>query len=405
MLLYTVNGVLLLSNVSYSGQTILDYISGNDLNGYNIEELEDNPEFMATVMELTRDKEMYYSCSDNVKKDINFVKRIITKFKSDYEFIIKIADQYTNDRDIDVIKKEEIDILMGIIFDETDNFDLMKYKIAAGILYEQVKLEIKAILSTLEEKEQKLLGKGFYFIEECYMGSSLITDYLANNMITEILFDDSEYGLEELLHMYFRKKEDLEKFGETNFLITYIGSIDPFLGDYISRNPSLISDIKKSMDIIKRRWPDYINRINRERVEMIWDEMYRYLEENIPFYETDYEKCLGEIAEKLGIMDIFEKFSKTDADLFGDDIENQHPIPDETAILGFEEPKDCLIMEKNRFVNHMTSYIQSLFEHDVIKDPNDLEDNQDENNTINEKNDRCQIISVNFNTGEVIKKL
>lgn len=401
MLLYPTNGVFFLNNAKCKGKLILDYISGNDLKGYNIEELEDNPAFMADVMELTMDKEMYYSCSDTVKKNINFIKRIITKFKNDSEFIIKVADQYINDSNNDKISKEEINILMGYILNETSNFDLIKYKLEARVFYEKVILEIATILSTLDEKEQKQVGKGFYFIEECYMENSLITNYFASNMIEEIFFYDTEYKLEELLHMHFRKKEDLEKYGEVNFLVTYIGSIDPFLSDYVSKNPGLISNIKKSIAIVKGRWQNYIDRMDNERIEMIWDEMYHYQENHLSFYKIDYEKCLGDIMTKLGMEKLFKDYKRLQ--------DESYPNFKYEDILEYDEdssnefiPENFSIIEKEQFIRHMTTYIKDLFKYDIIPDEEKLKSYDQEN--ANEEQNKGEIIRVDFKKGKAIKK-
>lgn len=102
-----------MNNKRYNKKTILDYISGNDIDGFSIEELEDNPNFMADVMEFTADKRMYHFCSDNVKRNHDFVIRIIAKFKDDIDFITQIADNYVVENDENGLKQAEFNILMG----------------------------------------------------------------------------------------------------------------------------------------------------------------------------------------------------------------------------------------------------------------------------------------------------
>ena len=49
----------------YSKKMINDYILGNDIKDYSIEELEDDKEFMMLVIGTTNDEKFYNLCSDN----------------------------------------------------------------------------------------------------------------------------------------------------------------------------------------------------------------------------------------------------------------------------------------------------------------------------------------------------
>ena len=78
----------------YNLKLIKDYVEGNDLEDYNIDELENDYEFMISVIKYTNDKNIYNLCSDEVKNNYEFVKFIINYFKNDIEFIDKISEQY-----------------------------------------------------------------------------------------------------------------------------------------------------------------------------------------------------------------------------------------------------------------------------------------------------------------------
>ena len=74
----------------YGEKLIKDYIEGNDIEEYSIEELENDSEFMIMVINKTNDKNICNLCGDDVKKDPRFVKYLITKFNYDTNFIISI---------------------------------------------------------------------------------------------------------------------------------------------------------------------------------------------------------------------------------------------------------------------------------------------------------------------------
>lgn len=68
-------------NKEYSKKLVFDYVMGNDIVGYNIEDLEDNPIFMRQVIEYTKDFKMYFHCSEKVKNDYEFIKFMLLTFQ------------------------------------------------------------------------------------------------------------------------------------------------------------------------------------------------------------------------------------------------------------------------------------------------------------------------------------
>ena len=77
----------------YDNKIVNDYINGNDIDDFNIDDLENDSMFMKKVIVASNDKNFYRLCSDRVKKDYNFIKFVIYKFKEDIEFISKVADE------------------------------------------------------------------------------------------------------------------------------------------------------------------------------------------------------------------------------------------------------------------------------------------------------------------------
>ena len=65
----------------YNKELIMNYINGNDIGDYDLNELEDDKLFMTKVIEFSNDEKMYNFCSDNLKKNYEFIKYIILKFK------------------------------------------------------------------------------------------------------------------------------------------------------------------------------------------------------------------------------------------------------------------------------------------------------------------------------------
>lgn len=169
----------------YSKKLVMDYINGNDIEEYSIDELENDPNFMIQVMEVTKDKNIYNLCSTNVKKDHQFIIFLINNFKNDLNFISKVADFYL-DQEIDDTLAMEIYILLSKIENFDDNLKFMEYRLKAETFYI---IKVAEISSLKEEKDDYLLGKGnlaFLLIQEEYQSSSIIVNFFAEKFINDI---------------------------------------------------------------------------------------------------------------------------------------------------------------------------------------------------------------------------
>ena len=63
-----------MDNKNFDISLIKNYINGDSLGKYSIDELENNCEFMKEVIDYTNDCNIYNLCSDNLKKRLYFCK-------------------------------------------------------------------------------------------------------------------------------------------------------------------------------------------------------------------------------------------------------------------------------------------------------------------------------------------
>ena len=105
---------------------IKKYVNGEDLEEYSIEQLENDTDFMISVISYTDDYKMYSSCSEEVKKDYELVKYLVLKFKDKKDFIIKVADYYLDNTDTDWERRELCIIMENILpKDLSDKYSIM----------------------------------------------------------------------------------------------------------------------------------------------------------------------------------------------------------------------------------------------------------------------------------------
>lgn len=276
------------------------YALGEDIEGYNIEELEDNPDFMFEVIDYTNDINMYYLCSEKVKKNYNFVKKIIDKFKNKIEFITKVANYYLDNTKKD-LECRELNIIMSKLI---PNNPLNQYRITSNLEYLAKREEIELSLAK-NNNLKKFIGMGFIEIFDLYNSSEIIMNDYAKSLINEIITKNNP-DFEKMLHQQFKKKAQIEKIGINNYIMNYINCYDSMLASYISTHLDLIKNIREKIIKILSNWENYNTQNERRRYMNMFDMIHEYLV--LSESELSETEILYYVAKKLGIKDKVVKY-------------------------------------------------------------------------------------------------
>jgi hypothetical protein len=352
----------------YNKTLILDYISGNDIEEKLLEELEDNYLFMFDVIKLTKDKKMYNLCSDNVKKDYNFVKLIIDMFSYDIQFITIVADNYLNNISIseDDINYRELLITMAKIIGRTDDKKLLFYCTKAYSIYIEDSIAFTSDIMKEKNKSFKLeMGLGFLFFLNEYGTSEIIMDYVASNFISRI-FIESNLDLEKLIHKDFKDFRDLEKHGINNFIIGYINNYDTYLATYVSSKVELLNDLRKRINFIQKNWDNYVKRTNMRKIAIFIYEANKYIDDHEKDMSLCGEDALEYIIKKFDLLPLVEPYFP-----LGLDEEFSMPIQEEKLNVA-----DVMC------IKYLTELVNELCKSNIIDVKNDDYEDEKNNNTI-----------------------
>ena len=296
---------------SYSDKIVNDYIYGNDIEEYDIEQLENDPVFMMQVIDKTNDKKMYKFCSDEVKNNYEFVKFIIYKFKSDKDFIVKIADDYlkNNNKNSEEINIDctELSIIMENILGYTNNLCFDKFIVTNKALYNRLSTELLALYEKdYETKKVRDFGLGFYYLQYIFKNRYIILDYYAKEYIEEIFYRNEKYNFEKLIHKIVRNKEEISKNNINSFIINYVSRYDSNLSWYLSCHTELMQKVRKDIKRIYDTWDSYVRCINSNKVDI-----FEYYVEKI-FKETNIRPSFSEtqlvefVVNKMNLEDVFK---------------------------------------------------------------------------------------------------
>lgn len=342
--------------VKYKKQHVLDYISGNDLD-IDIEELENNKDFMLEVIKLTRDKRMYNYSSNTVKNNCEFIIELLKFFQDDLDFCYKLVYGYLIKNNSPSLKRIELYILISQIFKKSDNLKYKKLSRNCEILIGRYYLKetFQTSLGVIYAKSMGLIKdntRGFEWIYDKCEESIVVTDYFAKRFAEEIFYKNEQgYTFEEIVHLYFKNSDDLLNKGIKNFLIDYINNYDSFLASYLVTHQNNLDGLIKEILRVIKNWSNYMINLNNIRFDSLIHEIIK--DENILC--SDF--FLNLIIEKLRLEDNYKLY----LDNIESDIKNIYLLDSDDLI-----KIDDLNIKELHSLRKLLDFARNLFMKDVV---------------------------------------
>lgn len=292
----------------YNKQLIFDYISGNEIEEYDIDELENDVEFMKDVITITKDKNMLNLCSDEVKRDYEFVKTIINLFKDDIKLICEIADNYLNYYgDTDPEKFFELNIIMNELTKHYKEENI-KYLLGVKMQLNWDNMHVEYMKKDKEDDFKKCAGLGFIYYLTIYPNNEIILNYVANDYLDELLINIMDF--EVYLHKNYESYEKFEEAGKYDVLFNVVSKYDQNLLNYIKSNKKLLELIDLKFQKIKYGWNSCEMRLNDDKIYYavcVVEAIEKYMDEYLCECDFEFNYITNYIAKKLGIEKQVEK--------------------------------------------------------------------------------------------------
>lgn len=300
----------------YTKKTVYDYLLGNNIDDYDIDELENDPEFMADV--VCRDINSYNLCSKEIRNNFIFVKKVLKHHNIDPAYALIIYNNYRESFDeTDYDKEEEekafeIDILMRNITKNEDEAINSQFILSTNFIFEWNQFIFDSVKNEYNENVQNKIGLGFDYQRNVYDYNETITKFLAEKYIEKIFFNN--INLENILHKKFEKYNDFENSGIRIFLIQCISQYDVDLADYVINNEKSLDILDKELQRIKNNWSSYNYHLEQTEKESsdndkyirIIDRVTDYCEENNCYF--DHWEAIGYVGEQFGIKEELKKY-------------------------------------------------------------------------------------------------
>ena len=371
----------------YSKELINKYIKGEDIENYQIEELENNKDFMIQVIKETNDKNIYNLCTEKVKKDYEMVKFMVLTYNDDLNFITDIADKYLKETG-DSLERIELALIMLDLTLKKDNEKATKYKMIVDTIFFSKRLEIEICKAKQNDDDySREVGMGFWYMFDLYNSSDIVIKYFAKKTI-EAIFSEYDINLEQLLHSKFKNAKDIDLQGINNYMINFLGMYDHMLSSYISTHIELLSDFSDKISDVINNWENYNEKEDEKRYNGMIEQVHNYMENaDSIMTETD---ILYYVARQLGIDEKLAYYDGISNEIYADiiqgiDIKDLDNANDDFVTFTINNS----IAERKYYLDVKRIMLNSLFGNEQSKSLLTT--------TNLSKKDKCKILKIDFN--------
>ena len=365
-----------------------DYISGSKTS-ISKDVLENSSIFMKSLLKDTKDIKYYNNCSEDLKKDYDFVYFLISTFSTKRLFVEKVINNYIDNYDgkEDEFSIFSIAILGAKVLKDRYNATCERCMEICDKLYNRTML---SVFTKSRIREVSYLGSadhGFKDISYLYNDYDNIMQFFAYDYIINI-FDHSKLDMEADLHRKFKNKKELEMYGVNNYLLNHIKSYDSSLFDYVVLNKGLLKELIDKVSKYVKVWDSYEEYIDQRKYAMLFEKVHTYMDDQ----DNMYAKL-----DELDIICYIASLDSTKQYLS----HNFYRYVARSMI----ESLDVNYIRKiiSSSVVDASNYfaIKKIF-NDTIYDENDNEASID--NYLNVPFRRCKIIKVDFNIAKDVDK-
>ncbi len=264
--------------MNFNEETVRKYIESDDIEEYNLDELENDASFMIAVLKQSKDIKMEQFASENVKKNPKFVIEALRLCGRNISKMLMCAKLYlesASDKERQSINYKEIVLYIDkyrLFSDElkTEKLDDITGDINKVDVF--IEKEAERIVDNEELKVSKNSKERFKEISENNSDSEIIKEHFARWYVYSIFHGESE-SLEDIINS---KNIDLSMInrGEIpQFIINYIKGTDESLAKYLLTHMTFLNKLELEVN-------SAINRFNTKKLS---DNSNDYLKE---FYEN-----------------------------------------------------------------------------------------------------------------------
>ena len=295
-----------------SEKLINNYINGEDTNPYTLDELENDMDFMKAVVAKTKDKKMINFCSDELKRNPEFVMYVVKKLRNDkkfiYDYSIDCLKNMLNDKKYNAnnLLMSKFCLLMISLFNDFD--ENMIFQLTLGIIYKKFVSQL-IIAKSMNPQYENAFGYGFYLMYDAFHSDDEVVSFYAKRVLKNII-DDHGDEIIKLLHKDFKKFEDIKNI--SFICMNYLQGYDEMLISYLSGHIEPFNDVMAPFfRSLKNKWESYYEHIEFEKYMELFDKIHDFWQCQYNYLLYNEDDILLYMGKKLGIIDKIIKYGFT----------------------------------------------------------------------------------------------
>jgi len=291
----------------YDKSIIRKYILGGEIKEFDIDELENDYEFMLQVLNETKDKKMLNLCSKEMLENPKFILGLIRMFNNDIRFVFKISQDIIENTEVPSIPLDEIMVETYECINRDEEFIEDNWEV--GLTNITCKMFINSVIGeSFVCAEEDGHGIGFSHIQYRFMESEFLQEYFAKELMSASLFQSYE-EFERELHKNYQSSKSITDRGVNTFVIEYIRMHDMELGEFVSTRLDLIQRQIRMVQNIVNNWDEF----EKDKLEDIKTYIFNSLFNGPYAGVIDYIELISYLNQEMDnqeISKIYEKDSK-----------------------------------------------------------------------------------------------
>lgn len=255
-------------------------------------------------MMVSKDTNLYYKCSEKLKRDFDFVTDVINIFKDDFDFIDEIAEAYVKNIPAEEIESNpefiELCMLLGQYVPEGHPYYEFYTSRLNGI-YSIFLLHVMMVKDEFPDVSEL----GFSILMEDHKGRKNILDYFAKRMMNELYHSNHCGSFEDLIHKHCESAVNIMNEGYIDFFVRNLYGVDQSLSYYVFENTYLLNELVEELDVICENWEVYEEKLSLKCVEVIREWTLKKQEESAYGDDFDYIQVMNELVINMNFAGMF----------------------------------------------------------------------------------------------------
>ncbi len=255
-------------------------------------------------MRTTLDVNLYYECSEEFKRDFDFITEVIKIYKDNFDFIDEVAESYVKYIPEDDINSNpeyiELCMLLGQFVPKGHHYYEF-YTTRLNNIYSMFLLHVMMTKDHFDDVSEL----GFSILIDDYGSRPNILDYFAKRIMNELYHSNPCGTFEDMVHKNCDSAVNIMNEGYVDFFVRNLYTVDESLSYYVFEHTSLLDGLIEELEVICQNWDDYELALSDKCVNVIRSWVQKCEKESTYGDDFSYEQVMNEVVVGMNFGKMF----------------------------------------------------------------------------------------------------